>query len=50
MRRYNFRKPKREVGSNEQVGPISISDFEEEKQKDDLQQEVPLHQEKPTQD
>jgi hypothetical protein len=50
LRRYSFRKPRRETCSSEQVGPISISNFEEEKQKDDLQQEqeVPLHQEEPT--
>ncbi len=52
LRRYSFKKPKREVGSSEQVGPISIFDYEEKKQKDDLQQEqeAPLHQEEPTQD
>jgi hypothetical protein len=50
LRRYNFRKPRREGGPNEQVDSISISDFEEELQKDNLQQEqqVPLHQEEPT--
>jgi len=37
------------VGLNEQVGPISISDFEEDCQKDDLQQQQsPLHQEEHT--
>jgi len=30
LRRYNFRKPIREASLNEQVGPISILDFEEE--------------------
>jgi len=32
LKRYNFRKPRREVGTSEQVGPISICDSEEEKQ------------------
>jgi len=52
LRRYSFKKPRRKVGSSEQVGPISIFDYEEKKQKDDLQQEqeAPLHQEEPTQD
>ncbi len=51
MRRYNFRKPKRKGGPSEQVDMISISDYEDELQKDNLQQEqVPLHQEEPTQE
>jgi len=52
LKKYSFRKPKRKVGPSEQVNPISIFYFEEEKQKDDLQreQEAPLHQDKPTQD
>jgi hypothetical protein len=37
LRRYSFRKPKRKVGPSEQVDPIFISNFEEEKQKDNLQ-------------
>jgi hypothetical protein len=37
LRRYSFKKPKREVGPSEQVDPISIFDSKEEKQKDDLQ-------------
>jgi hypothetical protein len=36
---YSFKKPRRKVGLSEQVDLISISDFEKEKQKDDLQQE-----------
>ncbi len=36
LRRYNFRKPRQEVGFNEQVHLISISNFEKEQQKDDL--------------
>jgi hypothetical protein len=39
LRRYSFRKPRREVGPSEQVNLISISNFEEEKQKNDLQQD-----------
>ncbi len=34
LRRYNFRKPRRETSPSEQVSSISIFDFEEEKQKD----------------
>jgi hypothetical protein len=51
LRRYNFRKPRREAGLSEQVDHISIFDYEEKKQKDDLQQEqkTPLHQEEPAQ-
>jgi hypothetical protein len=30
LKRYNFRKPRRWAGSNEQVGPISISNLEED--------------------
>jgi hypothetical protein len=50
LKRYSFRKPKREASPSEQVGLIFISNFEEELQKDDLQQEqqMPLHQEEPT--
>jgi hypothetical protein len=29
LKRYNFRKPRREANPSEQVGPISISNFEE---------------------
>jgi len=29
LKRYNFRKPKREAGLSEQVDPISIFNFEE---------------------
>jgi hypothetical protein len=36
LRRYNFRKARRQAGPIEQVGLISISDFEEDQQKDDL--------------
>jgi hypothetical protein len=36
LRRYSSRKPTREVSTSEQVGPISISNYEEEKLKDDL--------------
>jgi hypothetical protein len=35
--KYNCRKPKREVGPSEQIFPISIFDYKENKQKDDLQ-------------
>ncbi len=38
LREYSFRKPRREAGMNEQVGPIQISNFEEEREQDDLQQ------------
>jgi hypothetical protein len=31
LKRYNFRKPKREASISEQAGPISIFDFEKEK-------------------
>jgi hypothetical protein len=31
LRRYNFKKPRKEVGAREQVGPIFISNSEEEK-------------------
>ncbi len=46
MKRYNFRKPIRKASPSEQVDLISISNFEEEKQKHNLQQEkkTPLHQ------
>jgi hypothetical protein len=33
---YSFRKPRREASPSEQVSLISIFDFEEDKQKDDL--------------
>jgi len=36
LRRYSFRKPVKEASPNEQVSLISISNFEEEKQKDNL--------------
>ncbi len=39
LRRYSFRNRKREASPSKQVGPISISNFEEKKQKDDLQQD-----------
>ncbi len=47
LRRYNFRKPRRQASSSEQVGPIFISKFEENQQKVNLQQQqqLPLHQE-----
>jgi hypothetical protein len=52
LMRYNFKKPIREASTSEQVGSISIFDFEEEKQKDNLQQhqEAPSQQEEPTQE
>jgi hypothetical protein len=37
LNRYNFRKPRRLVGLNKQVDPISISNSKEDHQKDDLQ-------------
>ncbi len=37
LRRYNFRKLRRKVDPSEQVDPISISNFEKKKKKDDLQ-------------
>jgi hypothetical protein len=45
LRRYNFRKPRREASPSEQIGLISISNYEEKLIKDDLQQEqqMPLH-------
>jgi hypothetical protein len=50
LRRYNFKKPKRVAGTSEQVGPISVSNFEEENHRDNLQQhqEAPLQQEELT--
>jgi len=30
LRRYTFRKPRRQVGPSEQVSPISISNLEED--------------------
>ncbi len=50
MRRYNFRKPKKEVNTSEQVRSTSIFDFEEDKQRDNLQQhqEAPSQQDEPT--
>ncbi len=50
LRRYSFRKLRKEVDPSEQVNPISISNLKKTKQKDDLQheKEVPLHQEEPT--
>jgi hypothetical protein len=38
LRKYSFRKPKRQAGPNEQVSLIFVSDSEEDHQKDDLQQ------------
>jgi len=39
------------VGTSEQVGPISISNFEKKKQRDNLRhQETPSQQEEPTQE
>jgi hypothetical protein len=37
LRKYIFRKLKRQVGINEHVGSISISNFEKEGEQDDLQ-------------
>jgi hypothetical protein len=50
LNRYIFRKPKRKASLNEQISPISISNSEENKQKEDLQQEQggPLHRKEPT--
>ncbi len=50
LRRYNFRKPKKQIGPSEQVDPILISNLEEDQQKDNLQQQQqsPLHQEEYT--
>ncbi len=50
LRRYNFRKPKKEANTSEQVGSISIFDFEEDKQRDNLQQhqEATSQQDEPT--
>jgi hypothetical protein len=31
LKRYNFRKPKKEASTSEQVSPISISDYKKEK-------------------
>jgi len=47
LRRYSFKKPRREACPSEQVNSISIFDFKEEKQKHNLQQDkkTPLHQE-----
>jgi len=50
LRRYNFRKHRKEVGTSEQVDSISIFDFEKEKQRNNLQQhqEAPSQQQEPT--
>ncbi len=52
LKRYNFKKHRREASTSDQVGPISISNFEEKKQRDNLQQhqEIPSQQEEPTQE
>jgi hypothetical protein len=52
LKRDNFRKPKKEANTSEQVGSISIFNSNEKKQKDDLQQhqETPSQQEDPTQE
>jgi hypothetical protein len=42
LKKYNSRKPKREVGTSEHVGSISIFDSKKDREKDDLQQ----HQER----
>ncbi len=48
LRRYNFRKHRREASPSEQIGLISISNYEEKLLKDDLQlKQVPLHQKGP---
>jgi len=36
LRRYNFRKPRREASPSEQVNPISIFNSKEEKQNADV--------------
>jgi len=38
LKRYSFRNIRRQANPSEQVGPISISDYEEDCQKDNLQQ------------
>jgi hypothetical protein len=45
LRRYSFRKPRRAASPTKQIDSISISNSEEEKQKDDLQQDqkAPLY-------
>jgi hypothetical protein len=50
LKKHNFRKLKRDASPSEQVDSISIFEFEEEKQNDNLQQdqEMPLHQEEST--
>ncbi len=52
MRKYNFRKFRRKVGTSEQVGPIFISNNVEEGEWDVLQQhqEGPSQQKEPTQE
>jgi hypothetical protein len=45
LRKYYFKKPKREASTNEQVGLILISNSKEELERDDLQQQ----QERPLQ-
>ncbi len=52
LKKYSFRKPRKKVGTNEQVGPILISDSEEEQERNDFQQqeEGPSQQEEPTQE
>ncbi len=43
LKSYNFRKPKRKASPNEQVGPIYIFDFKEEKHKDDCNKNKKHH-------
>jgi hypothetical protein len=46
LRKYSFRKPKKEANAREQVGPIFVSDSEEENMRDDLQQHQKCHHNK----
>jgi hypothetical protein len=46
LRKYSFRKPKKEANAREQVGPIFVSNSEEENMRDDLQQHKKCHHNK----
>jgi hypothetical protein len=51
LKKYNFRKPKKQVSPNEQISLISILDYEEDHQNEVLQQQQsPLHQEEHTEE
>jgi hypothetical protein len=39
LRRYNFKRPRKQAGPSEQFSPIFISNSKEDHQRDDLQQQ-----------